>query len=243
MQIIAIIPARGGSKRIPRKNIINYSGRPIIQYSIKQALASKYIDRVIISTDDNEIKNVAIQCGGEVPFLRPTEISQDLSSDFEFFQHCLNWFSENQPSSTPDLFVHLRPTYPNRRTEDIDQCIRIALDNPEYDSVRSVIKSPIPTFKTYNIDDKFVLKPFFKNVVHNDIIINEPYNQQSQLLPDTYWHNGCIDIVRRQTLVNLNSISGETIYPFIMKSSDSDDIDTIDEWCISEKNFQNKISN
>ena len=108
-KIIALIPARGGSKSIPRKNIYPVAGKPLIAHSIRQALESKYISRVIVSTDDEEIADVSRQWGAEVPFMRPAEFSQDQSLDIEVFDHALRWLKKNE-AYEPELVVHLRPT-------------------------------------------------------------------------------------------------------------------------------------
>src|SRR5687768_2663157 len=115
--VLALIPARGGSKRIPRKNIHLVAGKPMIAYSIEQALQTPEITRVIVSTDDEEIAAIARSWGAEVPFLRPAEISQDLSTDLEVFTHALFWLAEHE-NYHPAICVHLRPTHPVRRIED-----------------------------------------------------------------------------------------------------------------------------
>ena len=107
---MCIIPARSGSKSIPHKNIYNLGGHPLIAWSIKAALNAESIDRVIVSTDSEEYKDISIEYGAEVPFLRPKNISEDNSTDLEFFQHVIGVFKET--SYNPDLIIHLRPTTP-----------------------------------------------------------------------------------------------------------------------------------
>ncbi len=113
MKILAIIPARGGSKGLKNKNILPLLGHPLIAYSIKASLDSKRINRVIVSTDSKEIAVVAKQYGAEVPFMRPAEIAQDMSTDMEMFLHALGWLKKNE-DYVPDIIVHLRPTSPVR---------------------------------------------------------------------------------------------------------------------------------
>src|ERR1051326_627501 len=96
MRILALIPARGGSKSIPRKNIREGAGKPLIAYSIEQALASRYINRVIVSTDDQEIASIAASFNAEVPFLRPTEFARDESPDIDVFRHAIDWLRRNE---------------------------------------------------------------------------------------------------------------------------------------------------
>ena len=108
-QILALIPARGGSKGVPRKNVMMLDGKPMIAYSILQAQASQRINRVVVSTDDEEIAAVAREWGAEVPFMRPAEYAQDLSPDIDVFRHALTWLRDNQ-NYEPEMVVHLRPT-------------------------------------------------------------------------------------------------------------------------------------
>ena len=114
MYVLALIPARGGSKGIKMKNIKEFKGKPLIYWSIKLALDCKVVNRVIVSTDNENIKRVAEECGADVPFLRPKEISGDLSTDYEFIKHCLDYLKENGEDE-PDIIVQLRPTYPTRK--------------------------------------------------------------------------------------------------------------------------------
>src|SRR4051794_19542770 len=120
--VIALIPARGGSKGIPRKNVVEIAGKPLIAWSILQALESTRITRVVVSTEDGEIAAVAEEWGAEVPFVRPAEHAGDLSPDIDVVRHALEFFAEHE-SSVPELVVHLRPTGPVRRVADIDAAV------------------------------------------------------------------------------------------------------------------------
>ena len=137
LKIVAIIPARSGSKSVKDKNIRVMNGKPMIAYSIEQALASKYIDRVIVSTDSEEYKKIAEEYGAEVPFLRPAEISGDFSLDIDVFKHAVKWLAENE-SYHADICVQLRPTHPVREVKDIDAMIELLINDNEADSVRSL---------------------------------------------------------------------------------------------------------
>src|SRR5512144_1887099 len=118
-EILALIPARGGSKGIPRKNIRSFAGHPLIAYSIAAGLRSSMVNRVIVSTDDEEIAAVACQYGAEVPFLRPAEYAQDQTLDLPVFQHVIDWFAEHE-NYRPDVVVQLRPTSPIRPPALVD---------------------------------------------------------------------------------------------------------------------------
>ena len=232
MKIIAIIPARSGSKGIPNKNIKLYKGKPLLAHSIIQALQSKYITEVYVSTDSQEYKEIALEYGALVPFLRPSQFADDLSPDIDLFNHFLVYYHENINTTYPDIIVQLRPTYPNRTVDLIDNCIEIFINNYDnYDSLRTVIPLNKSPYKMYYIDEKNMLIPYL--LKYKDII--EPYNQARQLLPQTYLHNGCIDIIKTDTIITKNLLSGNNIYPFIMDENENNDIDTEEDLINSEK--------
>ncbi len=128
--ILAIIPARGGSKGIPRKNIRNFVGYPLIAYSIAASLQSELVTRTIVSTDDEEIAAVAREYGAETPFLRPAVFAEDNTTDLPVFEHALNWLVENEDYH-PDVVVQLRPTSPIRPPGCVDDAVKILLAHPE----------------------------------------------------------------------------------------------------------------
>lgn len=123
--ILGLIPARGGSKGLPGKNIKPLLGKPLIAWTIKQVLASKYIDRVIVSTDDKEIAEISEKYGAEVPFMRPKEIAMDKARGIDVVLHSLNWLKENDKRKQYDLIMLLQPTSPLRKSEDINKAIEI----------------------------------------------------------------------------------------------------------------------
>jgi CMP-N,N'-diacetyllegionaminic acid synthase len=222
--ILCIIPARSGSKGIKNKNIKNLNGIPLMAHSIQQAQECKYNMRIIVSTDSKKYASIATGYGAEVPFIRPKNISQDESLDIEFVKHCLNWLKNNE-SYEPDVILQLRPTSPCRKIEDINKAMEIFLENRDvYFSLRSVIEFNKSPYKMYNIENN-ELKPLFKTVDG----INEPYNSLRQLLPKCYLHNGYIDIFNANIVEN-NTISGNMIYPFVMKEDDCIDIDEEGDW-------------
>jgi CMP-N,N'-diacetyllegionaminic acid synthase len=208
-EILAIVPARGGSKSIPRKNLIPVGGRPLIAYSIEQALTSRLVTRTIVSTDDLEIAAVARAHGGEVPFLRPMEYAQDMSPDIDVFRHALQWLEEHE-GYRPELVVHLRPTGPVRRVELIDQAIALMLEHPEADALRS-ISAPVQTpYKMWRIEDGY-LRPLV--TVPG---VAESYCAPRQSLPDVWWQNGYVDIIRPRSILELGLMCGHTVLPFVV---------------------------
>jgi N-acylneuraminate cytidylyltransferase len=230
MKVYFIIPARSGSKGIPNKNIKLFKNKPLIQWSIEQSKESKYFSRVFVSTDSEEYKDIAINCGAEVPFIRPKTISQDLSTDYEFIKHFVNYLQENK-INMPDLIVQMRPTYPTRKVDIIDKIINKFIENfDNYDSIRTVIENEKSPYKMYNIINN-ELVPLFTEVNN----IKEPYNQCRQILPKTYLHNGYLDVIKTKSFLEKDSITGDKILSYVMDKTEIDDLDTLDQWYEAEK--------
>ena len=225
LKIVALIPARSGSKGIIHKNIKEYNNVPLIFHSINIAKQSKYITDVIVTTDSEEYKKLCEKNGAKCPFLRPKDISGDLSTDYEFIKHYVNWMKINDIKNMPDLIVQLRPTYPNRKINDLNDTIEIMIKNIKYTSLRTVIPFEKSPFKMYTINNN-KLNPLFEEM--NEL--KEPYNRCRQELPDAYLHNGCIDIIRTNSFIKYDSITGPNIYAYIMNKDEVNDIDTIEDW-------------
>jgi CMP-N-acetylneuraminic acid synthetase len=181
-------------------------------WSIAHALSAKAVTRTIISTDSPEYAAIARQYGAEAPFLRPPEISGDMATDLEAFQHALNWLKENE-GYLPDVCVHLRPTHPVRNPADIDRMVGILAGNPELDSVRSVAPAPETPFKMWFREPTGLLRP----VVECDV--PEAYNQPRQRLPQTYLQNASIDVVRARVILEQNSMTGRRIFGYVMDAN------------------------
>lgn len=225
--IVALIPARSGSKGIIDKNIRLYNGLPLLVHSINIAKKSKYINNIYVSTDSEKYQEIAIQYGANITSLRPFDISDDLSPDIDTF----NFFLKNI-DIIPDIIVQLRPTYPNRNIELLDSCIEKFIEiYEEYDSLRTIIHIKKTPYKMYYIKDN-ILIPYFTE--YNDLI--EPFNHARQHFPETYLHNGCIDIVKTNVVLEQNLLSGKKIYPFIMNENEDNDIDDIID-------FNNSLNN
>ncbi len=218
MNIVAIIPARGGSKGIPRKNLVDIDGKPLIAYSIEHALASKFINRVIVSTEDEEIAQVSRSYGAEIPAMRPEELAEDHVLDLPVYEHMLKYLQETE-NYKADIVVHLRPTAPYRKSEWIDEAIELLLNNSEADSVRSVSEPLQHPYRTFEIEDGY-LSPIMKHK-HP-----EPYLLRRQDLPKMYFYNCVIDITKPATVFRKKSMTGDKMLPYIMDSNDVIDIDT-----------------
>ncbi len=208
--VLALVPARGGSKSVPRKNVLPIAGKPLITYSIEQALGASRITRTVVSTDDREIAEVARAAGAEVPFVRPSEYAEDDSTDFDVLFHALGWLAWNE-GYVPDLVVHLRPTEPVRDVARIDRAIEAMLSHPEADSLRSVSVAEQSPFKMWDLEGPY-LSPLLR--VEG---LREAHSMPRQRLPMAYRQNGYVDIVRSGTILVLGSICGERVLPFFVE--------------------------
>lgn len=225
VKIVALIPARGGSKSIPRKNIKALAGVPLIAYSIAAGLRSKLVERVIVSTDDAAVAEIARAYGAEVPFMRPAAYAQDDTVDLPVFQHALDWLTAHDGGA--DVFVQLRPTSPLRPPHMVDDALRMLLDDPEADSVRGVVASGENPYKMWFKRDG-VLTPLL--TVPG---LAEPFNTPRQYLPATYWQTGHIDVIRART-IRAGSMTGTKILAYDVDPRCTIDIDTLKDWANAE---------
>ena len=221
-EVLALIPARGGSKSVPRKNIISLLGKPMIAWAIEHALACEHITRVIVTTDDEEIAAVARSYGAQVPFMRPAELAQDLSVDIEFHRHAVEWLKEHE-NYVPDMVINLRPTPPSRNSAVIDKAIETFAAHPEVDALRSIHLAQQSPFKMWTIEEQGYMRP-----VATLPGVAEPYNQPRQILPLVYWQDGYIDITRPKVILEQSSTTGRVILPFIIEDPAAD-VDYPDE--------------
>ncbi len=225
MNILAIIPARSGSKSVPHKNIRLLNGKPMLAYSIEHAKKSSYINRIILSTDSEEYASIGRSYGAEVPFLRPAQYATDTALDIEVFYHCLKYLEEKE-EYLADIVVQLRPTYPIRDIEDIDAMIRILLERQEFDSVRSIAPAKEIPYKMWHQQEDGSITPIMMG-------IRECYNMPRQQLPKVFYQNACIDVVRGSIILEKYSMSGSKIYGYQMLKNF--DIDTEEELAYAEE--------
>ena len=223
--ILALIPARGGSKGIPRKNIKLFAGYPLIAWSIAAAKQAELVTRVIVSTDDEEIAAVAREWGAETPFLRPAELAQDKTTDLPVFEQALKWL-EDVEAYRPDVVVQLRPTSPIRPRGMVDDAIRILLDHDDADCVRGVVPAGQNPFKMWRFNGEG--RPL--NPLLEVDGIAEPYNAPRQILPPVYWETGHIDAIRTSTITQKHSLTGDVIYPLMIDPKYTVDIDNLPDW-------------
>jgi N-acylneuraminate cytidylyltransferase len=224
-EILALIPARGGSKGIPRKNIRSFAGYPLIVWSIAAAKQSALAMRVIVSTDDEEIAEIAREWGAEVPFLRPSELAQDNTPDLPVFAHALKWL-EDVEGYRPETVVQLRPTSPLRAKGMVDDAIQILLKHADADCVRGVVPAGQNPFKMWRFEGAD--KPLMPLLEVDGI--PEPYNAPRQILPPVYWQTGHIDAIRIATITRKKSLTGDVVYPLVIDPTYTVDIDNLQDW-------------
>ena len=215
--VLALVPARGGSKGIPKKNIRTLAGKPMIAHTLEAARGCTLIDRVVVSTDSEEIASVALEWSAEVPFLRPSELSGDDVTDLPVFQHALTWLAARE-GYEPTIVVHLRPTAPLRRADHIKAGIeRLVLTGA--DSVRSVCRARQHPQKMWAMKDGF-LAPFIQSTE-----FKEPHNMPRQQLSPAFVQNGSVDVAWARTINGLNSMTGARIAALEMEASESINVD------------------
>lgn len=219
MLIYSLIPARGGSKAVPHKNIRLLRGKPLIAHSIEISLKCPSIQRTFVSTDSENIATVARNAGAEVPFMRPSELAQDDTRDLPVFHHFLGWLEQNQVP-LPDAIFQFRPTSPSRSIPKIEEAVELLKNNPEADSVRGVIEPGQNPYKMWTIGGDGFMQPLL-----NIPGIREPFNEPRQSLPKVYWQIGYLDLIRTRTILEKNSLTGTHVLPLKIDSKDSIDID------------------
>ena len=224
--VLGLIPARGGSKGVPRKNIRELAGKPLIAYSILSAQQAKRLHRFIVSTDDEEIAAVARHWGAEVPFLRPKELAQDDTPDLPVFQHALKWLRE-QEDYVPDILVHLRPTQPLRTARHIDEVVEKLLETgaDSVKSVRSVEEHPHKMWEV--VGERLV--PYLKTEFR--LRVGPDYPRQK--LAPLYVSSGLVDAVRRE-VVEAGSTTGDFVVPYFPDSILSVDLDSPYHFILAE---------
>jgi len=223
MKILALIPARGGSKRLPRKNIKSLADKPLIGWSIDSALSCDKINTVIVSSDDSEVIDVAKKMGAEAPFVRPEELSLDNSVSFDVAKHAIEYYASR--GEFFDFLLLLQPTSPLRRLSHIEESLQLLVEK-KADAVISVCKESHSPLWSNTIDDDFSLKGFIQEKVKN---------KRSQDLPQYYRLNGAIYLVKIDKALEENTLFlSDNIYAYEMDEISSIDIDTELDFLLAE---------
>lgn len=231
--VLAIVQARGGSKGLPRKNLRLLRGHPLVAYSIASGLAARSITRVIMSTDDEEIAEVARAYGAEVPFMRPQDLAGDDTPDFPLFEHALAWLARHE-NYVPATVVQLRPTTPLRPRGMLDEAVRILHADPRADSVRGVTVPKQTPYKMWRDGADGNLLPLMETS------FPEPYNMPRQKLPAAYWQTGHVDAIRSTTITAARSLTGNRVLPIMIDVNYCVDIDTLVDFDLAERAIEQK---
>jgi N-acylneuraminate cytidylyltransferase len=208
--VVALIPARAGSKGLPRKNIVPLGGYPLIAYSITAARLSRLIQRIVVSTDSAEIGKISRKYGAQVPFLRPAALAGDRSPDRDFVLHALEWFDRHE-GAMPEYLVHLRPTTPLRDPALVDAAITSFLSNPDATSLRSAHEAPESPLKWFVRDERGYFSAFGareSGSAHS--------NLPRQAFPPVYVPDGYVDVLRTAFVLKASDdIHGERIMAYV----------------------------
>lgn len=205
--VVAIIPARSGSKGVPIKNIKLLGGFPLLAYSVVAAKLSKQINRVVVSTDSQEFAQIAKHYGAEVPFLRPAVLAKDKSTDLEYIRHAINWFLKNE-RKIAEYFVILRPVTPLREPEIIDKAIRLIKRKKLATSLRSGHPAPESPYKWFTKKGQYFKAAFGK---HSNDYINLP----RQGFPTVYNPDGYVDVIKTSFVLKRNLLFGGRMLAFV----------------------------
>ena len=222
--ILGLIPARGGSKGLSRKNIKMLLDKPLIAWTIERSLASKYLDRVIVSTDDKEISDISRKYGAEIPFIRPKELAEDNAKGIEVVLHAIDWLKKNDRRKQYDLLMLLQPTSPLRATEDIDKTIEL-LFLKEAKAIVSVCETDHHPLWANTLPEDGRMKDFIRK---------EIMNKNRQELPVFYRLNGAIYLTYCNYIKDRKSFFGKDTFAYIMPKSRSVDIDNEVDFKLAE---------
>jgi N-acylneuraminate cytidylyltransferase/CMP-N,N'-diacetyllegionaminic acid synthase len=232
--VIAIIPARGGSKGLPRKNIKELCGKPLIAWSIEAGLGSKYIDEMIVTTDSEEIAHIARAFGASVPFMRPTELASDTATSFDAIKHTLD-YCENALNKKFDYIVLLEPTSPLRDRNDIDMAIEQLLSNPQASALVGICKteSQNPAFLVKKNDENFLVGYENKNM---KVL-------RRQDISDVYFFEGSIYVSHVETLLTEKTFYHERTLGYEVPKWKALEVDDLDDFVMIEALMKHKGSN
>ncbi len=208
-KIIAIIPARAGSKAVKDKNIKLLAKKPLLAYSIRAAQLTKGIDHVIVSTDSKSYADIAKEYKAEVPFLRPKEFSGDSSNDYDFVKHALNWLKDNEDYQ-PEYLVHLRPTTPLREVSVIEGAIKLMKESDKsVTALRSAHEMPESAYKTFELEENYL------KCVGSGSLDIEAANLPRQAYKKTYQANGYVDIIKTSFVLENKKVHGDKVIGYI----------------------------
>ena len=224
--IWCIIPARGGSKALPRKNIALLGGEPLISYTIRAARGAKHVDRVIVSTDDDEIAVVARNCGAEVPFLRPAELAQDHSPTLPAIQHAVDAM-ERLCAEKPDLVALVQPTSPFTRADQVDAAVELLEKRPDADAVTTVVEVD-------HVNHPFNIRRIDSAGFVDFMMPEEHYQYPNRQSKPRFYRFGNLYVTRYATLMKDGSLFGRRCLPLIVDLQSCFDINDAADLALAE---------
>lgn len=222
--VLAVVPARGGSKGVPGKNIRALGGRPLIAYAAEAARASGVVDRLILSTDSDEIARIGRECGLEVPFRRPAELALDATPMRPVIEHAVTWLETEGWS--PTVVLVLQPTSPLRRPQHVAKAVEL-LHETDADSVVSVVELPLHVSPDYVMRiESGRLVPFLSK--------NTAVTRRQDARP-AYVRDGTVYACWSRTLIGQRSLYGDNCHPFVLSPTETLTIDSNDDWSEAER--------
>lgn len=232
--VLGLVLARGGSKSVPAKNVYPVLGKPLIAYTIEPALATRSITRLVVTTNDPAIADIARRLGAEVPFVRPSELAQDETADYPVVRHALEWLDAKE-GYRPDLIVQLRPTSPLRTVQHLDEAVALLRAHPDADSVRGVCRPQQNPHKMWRMTPDGLLHPLLS--VPD---VPEPFNSPRQTLPGVWWQNGYVDAFWRRTVFEQQSLTGKNVLGYVIDEPQYVDIDSLHDIRVLELILQSR---
>ena len=236
MNILGIIGARSGSKSIPHKNIRPLLGKPLMAWMIEAAKKSQYITRLILTTDSPEYAAVGRTYGAQTPFLRPAELASDTASDIDFLTHGVQWLEENE-NWKADIILRLPPTAPLCKTETIDACIKLLLDDPTATSARAIATAPKHPYKLWKIAGD-ELQPFVPKEITG---LAEPSAMARQFYNVAAYARMDVIAVRYHTLMKEGLLTGARSRYHMLDKKEAIDIDTENDFILAELMLKKRL--
>ncbi len=236
LKVLGIIGARSGSRSIPHKNIKPLLGKPLLAWITEAARASKYVTRLIISTDSKEYAEIAKKYGADAPFLRPQELARDHIPDFDYLYHAALWLKDNEGWQA-DIILRLPPTTPLCRTEHIDACVKLLMDDPRADSSRTVTSASKHPYKLWRMNGEY-LEPFLSEEFTG---LKDAHNMPRQSFPKAYQH---VDVIalRWKTLMEDKSMAGKLVRYHLIPKTDAIDIDSDIDFVVAEAFLKKRLA-
>ena len=236
LKVLGIIGARYGSKTVPHKNIKPLLGKPLLAWITEAARASKYVTRLIISTDSKEYAEIAKKYGADAPFLRPQELALDHIPDFDYLYHAALWLKDNEGWQA-DIILRLPPTTPLCKTEHIDACVKLLMDDPRADSSRTVTSASKHPYKLWRMNGEY-LEPFLSEEFTG---LKDAHNMPRQSFPRAYQH---VDVIalRWKTLMEDKSMAGKLVRYHLIPKTDAIDIDSDIDFVVAEAFLKKRLA-